>query len=60
MLDVYLRTRHWLDSEEGQDLIEYALLVVFIALAVLLILPNLGTTLSGVFDTIRTKIASAS
>lgn len=42
----------WKD-EEGQDLVEYALLLVFLALAAIAALPELGKAISNVF--VRTK-----
>ena len=47
-------------DEEGQDLIEYAFLAVFIALVVTVALTNLGTNLNSKFDTIATSVASGS
>jgi pilus assembly protein Flp/PilA len=46
--------------EEGQDLIEYAFLAVFIALVVTVALTNLGTNLNSKFDSIATQVASGS
>ena len=37
-------------SEEGQDLVEYALLLVFIALAAIAILPTVGQAINNVFN----------
>ena len=34
--------KRFIEQEEGQDLVEYALLLVFIALIVMVALPNLG------------------
>jgi len=47
-------------EEEGQDLIEYAFLVVFLALVVLVILGSAGTSVSGIFVTIDNAISGAS
>jgi pilus assembly protein Flp/PilA len=58
MLNLYLTIRNWLESEEGQDLIEYALLVVFIALIVLLALEPVGDAVSGVFVDIETELTT--
>lgn len=44
--------KRFVREEEGQDLIEYALLVVFIALVVALVLPGVGTAISNVFSDI--------
>ena len=37
-------------DEEGQDLVEYALLLVFIALAAIAVLPTLGSAVNNVFS----------
>jgi Flp pilus assembly pilin Flp len=37
-------------DEEGQDLVEYALLLVFLALAAIAILPTLGSSVNKVFS----------
>jgi len=43
-------------EEEGQDLIEYALLAALIALAAVTTMTALGTKISGVFTTISSKL----
>jgi Flp pilus assembly pilin Flp len=40
----------FLKDEEGQDLVEYALLLVFLALAAITILPTLGSSVNRVFS----------
>jgi pilus assembly protein Flp/PilA len=47
-------------EEEGQDLVEYALLLVFIALIVIAALPNLGKTVSNVFSNATSILQSGS
>jgi pilus assembly protein Flp/PilA len=47
-------------EEEGQDLVEYALLLVFIALIVIAALPNLGKTVSNVFSNATSVLQSGS
>jgi pilus assembly protein Flp/PilA len=42
--------QRFLQDEEGQDLVEYALLLVFLALAAIAILPTLGSTVNTVFS----------
>ena len=37
-------------DEEGQDLVEYALLLVFLALAAIAVLPYLGKAVNNVFS----------
>jgi pilus assembly protein Flp/PilA len=47
-------------EDEGQDLIEYAFLAVFIALVVTVALTNLGTNLNSKFQSIATQVQSGS
>jgi pilus assembly protein Flp/PilA len=50
----------WLwKEEEGQDLIEYALLVAFIALAAAAIFPTIGASLNTIFTRANTCLTSA-
>ena len=42
--------RKFIRDENGQDLIEYALLLVFLALAAISILPTLGSSVNKVFS----------
>jgi len=42
--------KKFLADEEGQDLVEYALLLVFLALAAISILPTLGSSVNRVFS----------
>jgi pilus assembly protein Flp/PilA len=45
--------------EEGQDLVEYALLVALISLGAVVALSTLSTDISSVFTAIGTKLTSA-
>ena len=56
MLHLYLRIRNWLQREEGQDLIEYALLIVLIAIVVALVLPTVANAITAVFNDIITAL----
>lgn len=47
-------------EDEGQDLIEYAFLAVFIALVVTVALGQLGTALNTKFGSIATQVSSGS
>ena len=47
-------------EEEGQDLVEYALLLVFLALAAITALPALGQAVSNVFVTAKSTLESGS
>jgi pilus assembly protein Flp/PilA len=43
-------------EEEGQDLVEYAILLAFIALACVAAVTALGTSISGLFGKVSTKL----
>jgi len=58
MLALYVWLKNWLSEEKGQDLIEYALLIVLVALVVALALPTVTTALSGVYNRIATTLGS--
>jgi pilus assembly protein Flp/PilA len=45
-------------EEEGQDLIEYALLVAFIALVAAAIFPTVGATINAIFTRANTCLQS--
>jgi Flp pilus assembly pilin Flp len=47
-------------EEEGQDLVEYSLLLAFIALAAVGLLSGTGKTISGLYSSINSTLASAS
>ena len=47
-------------EEEGQDLVEYALLLVFIALAAIAALPVLGNVVNNVFSQSASTLTSGS
>jgi pilus assembly protein Flp/PilA len=53
-----LMNRLW-KEEEGQDLIEYALLAALIALAAILTMKTLATDINSVFASIGTDLTSA-
>jgi len=51
--------RLW-NEEEGQDLTEYALLMVLIALVAIVSMQSLGQTISNVFSNAAVNLSSAS
>ena len=53
-----LLKRFW-KEEEGQDLVEYALLLVFIALVSMVALGNLGTKINSVFVNANTALSGS-
>ena len=46
-------------EEEGQDLIEYALLAALIALAATIAMQQLGTGISSLFSKVNTKLGDS-
>jgi pilus assembly protein Flp/PilA len=46
-------------EDGGQDLIEYALLAAFIALAATVAMTALGASISGFFQSVKTKLDTA-
>lgn len=47
-----------LHKEDGQDIVEYALLLAFVALAVVAILSGIKVQLKGLFSTVNSTLAS--
>jgi pilus assembly protein Flp/PilA len=58
MLKLYVRAQNLLSSEEGQDLVEYALVVALIALAATAGMKTLASDLSAAFSTVGTTLNS--
>ncbi len=60
MLNVYLRIRNYIEDllrgEEGQTLVEYALILVLVAVAVIVILGVLGNQINEVFTSIVNQL----
>jgi Flp pilus assembly pilin Flp len=54
-----LLTRFWRE-EEGLDLVEYALLLVFIALVVMVLLGQVGSSVNNVFSKANSALQGAS
>jgi Flp pilus assembly pilin Flp len=53
-------TKDFMLEEKGQDLVEYALLLVFIALAAIAVLPTLGKAINNVFSQSASTLTSGS
>ncbi len=47
----------YLPNEEGQGLVEYALIIVLVAIVVITVLTLLGNQLQNVFNRITTELA---
>lgn len=52
------RLRELRRGEDGQDLVEYSLLLAFIALAAVLLLSGVGRGVSGIWSSINSKVAT--
>jgi pilus assembly protein Flp/PilA len=51
--------KNFLKNEEGQDLVEYSLLLGFVALAAAAILTTLGGDLTSIYSNIDTQVKAA-
>ena len=51
--------QRFIREEEGQDLIEYALLAALISVAVIAVLPGLATQINGVFTYITGQLQTS-
>ena len=51
--------QRWVRQEEGQDLIEYALLAGFISLAAVLAIIAVGTALNTLYGKIESQVVTA-
>lgn len=52
--------KRFMREEQGQDLVEYALLLVFLALAAIAVLPTLGNAVNNVFSQSSSTLTSGS
>lgn len=57
-MDYLLRLKIWRD-QRGQDLIEYALMAGFVAVAAGSIMPGVATSISKIFSKISSTMAAA-
>jgi Flp pilus assembly pilin Flp len=51
--------KSFLKEEDGQDLVEYSLLLAFIGLAATAVLGNVKATISGLWTTVNSKLTVA-
>jgi len=56
-MKLYLWMRNLLAGEEGQTLTEYALILVLIVIAALVIMGTMGGQINNIFDRISTELA---
>jgi pilus assembly protein Flp/PilA len=58
-LKMYVKAQDLMSREEGQDLVEYALLVALISLAAVAAITGMAAQIQTTFQNISTKFASA-
>jgi pilus assembly protein Flp/PilA len=56
-LNLYVKFQNLISNEEGQDLVEYALLVTLIALAAITGVGKVATAVNAVFTNVSTSLA---
>jgi len=49
----------FINEEEGQDIVEYSLLLVLIGAAAIFVLTTMGTSISSIFSKINQRLTSA-
>ncbi len=59
VVDLLLRLKIWKDNR-GQDLIEYALMAGFVAVAAGAVMPNVATSISTIFSKVGSVMTRAS
>jgi pilus assembly protein Flp/PilA len=57
LLKLYVKSQNLLQGDEGQDLVEYALLICLISLAAITASTSLAGAITGVFNSISTSLA---
>lgn len=59
ILKLIIQAKIWRE-EQGQDLIEYALMAGFVAVAAGAIMPNIASSISTIFSQVSSVLSSAS
>jgi len=59
MIKLYVKLQNLMNREEGQDLVEYALVVALVAFGATAALKTLGTGLNTAFSQISTTLSSS-
>lgn len=58
MLKMYINAKNFIEREEGQDLVEYALVVAIVALGAVAGMSALATEINKAFNTISSTLGS--
>jgi len=56
LIKLYVMFQDLMNREEGQDLVEYALIIALVSIALVVSLNGLTTAITGVFTTIAGKL----
>jgi pilus assembly protein Flp/PilA len=56
---LYLWLKNWLEGEEGQDLIEYSLIIVLIVLVAVVGMGAVGTQIGQIWGSITSQLGTA-
>ncbi|HUB00910.1 MAG TPA: hypothetical protein VMA34_21440 [Terracidiphilus sp.] len=59
LLKLYVKMQNLMSSEEGQDMVEYALVLALVALGATATLKALATEITTVYTTITTDLTNA-
>lgn len=54
-----LSVKKFITNEDGQDIVEYSLLLVLIGAAAIFVLTTMGTSIGSIFSKINTRLSSA-
>ena len=57
-LAIYVRLQNLMHNEEGQDLVEYALLIALVALVAIASVSTLGSNVKNIFTSIGNSLAT--
>lgn len=60
MTKLYIKLTQMLKNQKGQDLIEYALMAGFVAVAAGAIMPGVATSISTIFSKVASVMTAAS
>ncbi|HUZ90239.1 MAG TPA: Flp family type IVb pilin [Candidatus Acidoferrales bacterium] len=58
MLNLYFRLRNLLSRQEGQGMVEYALILVLVSIVVIVILTTMGGKISAVFSNVVSALGT--
>jgi pilus assembly protein Flp/PilA len=56
LLKMYIKFQDLMNREDGQDLVEYALVIAIVAIGAVTVLPALSTKINSVFTTITNDL----